>query len=64
MGASMTVLSDAVYYTKLFYVPVNGGNTIVAYHPFSGGHVGITDLSTLTEGTDYKLTVRPVAWFQ
>ncbi|HOO72197.1 MAG TPA: hypothetical protein PK926_10585 [Spirochaetota bacterium] len=61
MGTSMTAPNDGVYYSKIFYVPVTGGATIVAYHPYSSGHSGITDLSSLA---GYTITVTPVAWFQ
>ena len=64
MGTSITVPNDGSYYSKIFYVPVAGDTTIVAYHPYSSGHSGITDLSALTSGTYYEIQVKPVAWFK
>lgn len=61
MGTSMTVPADGTYYSKIFYVPVSGGKTIVAYHPYSSGHFGITDLTTID---NFEISVKPVAWLK
>ena len=57
MGTSITVPADGTYYSKIFYVPVQGGNTIVAYHPYSAGHSGITDLATIS---NFEINVKPM----
>lgn len=62
ISTSTCVPNDGNYYATTFWAPVTAGTNVKAFHDYSSGHSGVTDLSSLS--SNFEISVKPVTWLK